>query len=644
VLDIGTELAKRYRIDSWLGRGPLGNIYLAEDLEQHRRVAVKGLRPDLAANPTFMWGLRHEAQVLNQTPEPGSLRPEGVVEADQGAYVLVNYEPGMGLQELEERWPRTGYFARSWDSAPASETDEDALAARPAVDTEAPAAGLAEAGEGGATGASSVAAAGPVSKVEEASRVSADGSGTTAGNGPAPAGTNPPGDAGESAPVGVEPGRAASQDYAPPAPSSGRPSLGERGALVTVNGAPEASDPGPARLPARAAWPMPSSTTIGVLLLTVLVIALVIAAWLRGPGLLLEDLSARAAPGVLAAGTATGTLSASATPVATGAPEVALLPSGSSSATPGPTLAQPAAGAAPASATAPTATAPTQPPPASAYALIQAPANLRQGPGPNYAVLTVLQPGDQAAITGQSQDRSWWQVRTADGQTGWLFTSLVTAKGQVDQVPVVAPPNTTAPGPSTTASATPVPANGIPTATENPTDTPTPTPTPSATAPSATASAVLDACPSAPAGPFARLPAGQDRLGCPSSGLSSTDFAHQEFEHGQMLYRHDLRTIYVLYIDGTWSAFHDNYVEGEPFQLQQFNPPDGLKQPIKGFDRIWEQPAVRGRLGWGTRDEASVIQGQAQAFERGQAMWVDRPGYLTVYFLLFADGTWVEYH
>jgi uncharacterized protein YraI len=636
VLDIGTELAKRYRIDSWLGRGPLGNIYLAEDLEQHRLVAVKELRPDLAANPTFMWGLRHEAQVLNQTPEPESLRPEGVVEADQGAYVLVNYEPGMGLQELEERWPRTNYFARSWDSAPASATDEDALAARPVVDPEAPAAGLAEAGEGSATGASSVAAAGPVSEVKEASRVSADGPGTTAENGPASAGTNPPGDAGESAPVGVESGRAASQNYVPPAPSSERPSLGERGSRVTVNGAPEASDPGPAGLPARAAWPMPSSTTIGVLLLTVLVIALVIAAWLRGPGLLVQDPSVRAAPGVLAAGTATGRLSASATPMATGAPEVALLPSGSSSAAPGPTLARPAAGAAPtqpppAIATQPPQASPT-PTPASAYALIQAPANLRQGPGPNYAVLTVLQPGDQAAITGQSQDRSWWQVRTADAQTGWLFASLVTAQGQVNQVPVVPSPNTAA------AAATPAPAHGIPTATQNPTDTPAPTPTSSATA-----SAVLGACPRAPAGPFARLPAGQDRLGCPSSGLSSTDFAHQEFEHGQMLYRHDLRTIYVLYIDGTWSAFHDNYVEGEPFQLQQFNPPDGLKQPIKGFDRIWEQPAVRARLGWGTRDEASVIQGQAQAFERGQAMWVNRPGNLTAYFLLFADGTWAEY-
>jgi hypothetical protein len=138
------------------------------------------------------------------------------------------------------------------------------------------------------------------------------------------------------------------------------------------------------------------------------------------------------------------------------------------------------------------------------------------------------------------------------------------------------------------------------------------------------------------------LPA-RHRPGCPSGGLSSTDFAHQEFEHGQMLYRHDLRTVYVLYMDGTWSAFHDNYVEGEPFQLQQLSPPNGLKQPIKGFDRVWEQPAVRARLGWGMRDEASVIQGQAQAFERGQAMWVNRPGYLTAYFVLFADGTWAEY-
>ncbi len=42
-------LAKRYAIDRELGSGGMATVYLAEDLKHHRRVAVKVLRPELAA-------------------------------------------------------------------------------------------------------------------------------------------------------------------------------------------------------------------------------------------------------------------------------------------------------------------------------------------------------------------------------------------------------------------------------------------------------------------------------------------------------------------------------------------------------------------------------------------------------------------
>jgi Protein kinase domain len=42
-------LADRYRIDRELGHGGMATVYLAEDLKHHRRVAVKVLRPELAA-------------------------------------------------------------------------------------------------------------------------------------------------------------------------------------------------------------------------------------------------------------------------------------------------------------------------------------------------------------------------------------------------------------------------------------------------------------------------------------------------------------------------------------------------------------------------------------------------------------------
>ena len=42
-------LADRYRIERELGAGGMATVYLAEDLKHHRRVAIKVLRPDLAA-------------------------------------------------------------------------------------------------------------------------------------------------------------------------------------------------------------------------------------------------------------------------------------------------------------------------------------------------------------------------------------------------------------------------------------------------------------------------------------------------------------------------------------------------------------------------------------------------------------------
>ncbi len=44
-----TGLADRYRIERELGQGGMATVYLAEDLKHHRRVAIKVLRPELAA-------------------------------------------------------------------------------------------------------------------------------------------------------------------------------------------------------------------------------------------------------------------------------------------------------------------------------------------------------------------------------------------------------------------------------------------------------------------------------------------------------------------------------------------------------------------------------------------------------------------
>ena len=44
-----SALSDRYRIESEIGAGGMATVYLAEDVKHDRKVAVKVLRPELAA-------------------------------------------------------------------------------------------------------------------------------------------------------------------------------------------------------------------------------------------------------------------------------------------------------------------------------------------------------------------------------------------------------------------------------------------------------------------------------------------------------------------------------------------------------------------------------------------------------------------
>jgi serine/threonine protein kinase len=47
---LAAALADRYRIERELGQGGMATVYLAEDVRHRRKVAVKVLRPELAAS------------------------------------------------------------------------------------------------------------------------------------------------------------------------------------------------------------------------------------------------------------------------------------------------------------------------------------------------------------------------------------------------------------------------------------------------------------------------------------------------------------------------------------------------------------------------------------------------------------------
>jgi dipeptidyl aminopeptidase/acylaminoacyl peptidase len=62
-------------------------------------------------------------------------------------------------------------------------------------------------------------------------------------------------------------------------------------------------------------------------------------------------------------------------------------------------------------------------------------ANLRSGPGTDFAIVGQMQPGESLPIVGSNVDRTWWQVQAANGPA-WVSSSVALA-ARVAKVPIV---------------------------------------------------------------------------------------------------------------------------------------------------------------------------------------------------------------
>jgi len=92
--------------------------------------------------------------------------------------------------------------------------------------------------------------------------------------------------------------------------------------------------------------------------------------------------------------------------------------------------------------TPPTVVVPT-PAPDTPYAVANTAVNVRAGPGTNYPIYGVAQPGQSAEVVGKSPDSAWWTIKvpttvSPDGQA-WVSAEYTTANN-VENVPVIEPP------------------------------------------------------------------------------------------------------------------------------------------------------------------------------------------------------------
>jgi serine/threonine-protein kinase len=101
---IGTMIGERYRLESVLGTGGMGTVYLAEHVLMEKKVALKVLHPTLAVVGSVMERFQHEAVALARIEHPNVVTATDFGKLPNGAYYLaLQYVDGSDLAQLLAR-------------------------------------------------------------------------------------------------------------------------------------------------------------------------------------------------------------------------------------------------------------------------------------------------------------------------------------------------------------------------------------------------------------------------------------------------------------------------------------------------------------------------------------------------------------
>jgi serine/threonine protein kinase len=93
-----------YKIESVLGRGGMGTVYLATHERLERRVALKLIAPDLAGDPEFRSRFLRESQLAASLDHPHVIPIYDADEVDGVLYLAMRYVDGPSLQaQIRER-------------------------------------------------------------------------------------------------------------------------------------------------------------------------------------------------------------------------------------------------------------------------------------------------------------------------------------------------------------------------------------------------------------------------------------------------------------------------------------------------------------------------------------------------------------
>jgi tetratricopeptide (TPR) repeat protein/predicted Ser/Thr protein kinase len=100
VLEPGSVLGNRYEILAMLGEGGMGAVYKVRDREVDRLVALKVIRPELAARPEILQRFKQELILARQVTHKNVIRIFDLGEADGVKFITMDFIDGRDLKSF----------------------------------------------------------------------------------------------------------------------------------------------------------------------------------------------------------------------------------------------------------------------------------------------------------------------------------------------------------------------------------------------------------------------------------------------------------------------------------------------------------------------------------------------------------------
>src|SRR4026207_1178533 len=98
---VGTTLAGKYRIDARLNEGGMGTVYRGCHILMDKTVAIKVLRPTLAADEKIVARFSREARAASRISHPNALRGHDFGERASGiVFLVMEFLSGRTLKQL----------------------------------------------------------------------------------------------------------------------------------------------------------------------------------------------------------------------------------------------------------------------------------------------------------------------------------------------------------------------------------------------------------------------------------------------------------------------------------------------------------------------------------------------------------------